>query len=73
MFCQFAETEPVDLQIGLDLLQAIKEELGLCPSRKSLDFLLTACAKAKDLQSSYLIWREYETAGLPYNVLSFLR
>ncbi|XP_017242687.1 pentatricopeptide repeat-containing protein At4g04790, mitochondrial [Daucus carota subsp. sativus] len=73
VFCQVAEAEPVDLQIGLALLQAIKKELGLCPSRKSLDFLLTACAKAKDLQSCYSVWQEYETAGLPYNVLSFLR
>lgn len=73
VFCQVAEAEPVDLQIGLDLLQAIKKELGLCPSRKSLDFLLTACAKAKDLHSCFSIWQEYEKAGLPYNVLTFLR
>ncbi|KAL8146938.1 pentatricopeptide repeat-containing protein At4g04790, mitochondrial-like [Apium graveolens] len=73
VFCQVAEAEPVDLQIGLNLLQAIKKELGLYPSRKSLDFLLTACAKAKDLHSCFLIWQEYEEAGLPYNVLTFLR
>ncbi|KAK1375310.1 Pentatricopeptide repeat-containing protein, mitochondrial [Heracleum sosnowskyi] len=73
VFCQVAETEPIDLQIGLDLLQAIKMELGLCPSRKSLDFLLTACAKAKDLHSCFSVWQEYEKAGLPYNVLTFLR
>ncbi|KAM7504121.1 hypothetical protein LguiB_003025 [Lonicera macranthoides] len=73
VFCQVAEIEPVDLQFGLDLLRAIKEELGLVPSRKSLDFLLGACTSAKDLQSSFLIWKEYQTAGLPYNVLSFVR
>ncbi|KAK2984793.1 hypothetical protein RJ640_004618 [Escallonia rubra] len=73
VFCQIAETEPSNVQIGLDLLQAIKEDFGLHPSRKTLDFLLSACVKAKDLQSAFLIWKEYQTAGLPYNVLSFLR
>lgn len=73
VFCQVVEIEPVDLQFGLDLLRAIKEELGLVPSRKSLDFLLGACTSANDLQSSILIWKEYLTAGLPYNVLSFVR
>ncbi|KAK3001078.1 hypothetical protein RJ639_022249 [Escallonia herrerae] len=73
VFCQIAETEPSNVQIGLDLLQAIKEDFGLHPSRKTLDFLLSACVKAKDLQSAFLIWKEYKTAGLPYNVLSFLR
>ncbi|XP_059659603.1 pentatricopeptide repeat-containing protein At4g04790, mitochondrial-like isoform X2 [Cornus florida] len=73
VFCQIAETEPPDLQIGLDLLQAIKEELDLRPSRKCLDFLLSACVNAKDVHGSLLIWKEYQTAGLPYNTLSFLR
>ncbi|XVF70531.1 hypothetical protein PTKIN_Ptkin11bG0169000 [Pterospermum kingtungense] len=61
------------LQIGLALLQAIKDELGLAPSRKSLDFLLTACVNAKDLQNSLLIWNEYQAAGFPRNILTFLR
>ena len=68
-----AEREPKDLQIGLALLQAIKDELGLTPSRKSLDFLLNACVNAKDLQNSLLIWKEYQAAGFRYNVLTFLR
>lgn len=61
------------MQFGLDLLEAVKEEVGVRPSRKSLDFLLSACTNAKDTKSSFLIWKEYERAGLPYNVLSFVR
>ncbi|CBI20513.3 unnamed protein product, partial [Vitis vinifera] len=73
VFSLIAEIEPVNLKIGLDLLTAIKEELGLRPSRKSLDFLLAACVNGKDLDNSRLIWREYQTAGFTHNVLSFLR
>ncbi|GFZ12476.1 tetratricopeptide repeat (TPR)-like superfamily protein [Actinidia rufa] len=73
VFCKIAETEPSDLQFGLDLLQAIKEELQVRPSRRSLDFLLSACVSAKDLNGSLLIWKEYHASGLPYNGLTFLR
>ncbi|XP_058219972.1 pentatricopeptide repeat-containing protein At4g21880, mitochondrial-like isoform X2 [Rhododendron vialii] len=73
VFSKIAESERADMQFGLNLLQAIKEQLDVRPSRKSLDFLLGACASAKDLQSSNLIWKEYQIAGLPYNVLSYLR
>ncbi|KAK8312989.1 hypothetical protein V6Z12_D01G078900 [Gossypium hirsutum] len=73
VFSVIAERQPNDLQIGLALLQAMKDELGLTPSRKSLDFLLASCVSAKDLQSSLLIWREYQAAGLRCNILTFLR
>ncbi|XP_022716949.1 pentatricopeptide repeat-containing protein At4g04790, mitochondrial-like isoform X2 [Durio zibethinus] len=73
VFSVIAASKPKGLQIGLALLQAIKDELGLTPSRKSLDFLLSACVNAKDLQNSLLIWNEYKAAGLPGNVLTFLR
>ncbi|KAL8243415.1 hypothetical protein R6Q59_009673 [Mikania micrantha] len=73
VFCQIAETEPTDVQFGLDLLQALKDDIGIRPSRKSLDFLLSACVNAKDLKRSFLVWNEYKTAGLPYNVLSYVR
>ncbi|KAK4714848.1 hypothetical protein R3W88_020755 [Solanum pinnatisectum] len=73
VFCQIAEQDPINLQLGLDLLQAIKNEIGLLPSRQSLDFLLSACVNAKDLQACYLIWKEYKIAGLPYNILSYVR
>ncbi|XP_015170188.1 pentatricopeptide repeat-containing protein At4g04790, mitochondrial-like isoform X2 [Solanum tuberosum] len=73
VFCQIAEQDPINLQLGLDLLQAIKKEIGLLPSRQSLDFLLSACVNAKDLQACYLIWKEYKIAGLPYNILSYVR
>ncbi|CAL5335766.1 unnamed protein product [Camellia sinensis] len=48
VFSKIAEMEPADLQFGLDMLQAIKEEIDVRPSRKSLDFLLSACVSAKD-------------------------
>ncbi|XLS50731.1 hypothetical protein HN51_011408, partial [Arachis hypogaea] len=47
--------------------------LGLVPSRQCLDILLSACTNAGDLSNARLIWREYEVAGFPYNVLSYLR
>lgn len=73
VFYQIAEQDPINLQLGLDLLQAIKKDIGLLPSRQSLDFLLSACVNAKDLQACYLIWKEYRIAGLPYNILSYVR
>nr|XP_011460991.1 PREDICTED: pentatricopeptide repeat-containing protein At4g21880, mitochondrial-like isoform X2 [Fragaria vesca subsp. vesca] len=72
VFSFIAESES-SLQFGLDLLYAMKSELGLTPSRKCLDFLLHACVSAKDLQSSVFVWQEYQATGLPYNTLSFLR
>ncbi|KAE8779586.1 pentatricopeptide repeat-containing protein [Hordeum vulgare] len=71
-FCQIWEMEPVNLDIGMVLLRAVKE-LGLHVSRTSLDFLLSACVKAKDSQRAQQIWEEYESSGLPHNVLSSLR
>lgn len=65
--------KPSDVQFGLDLLKGIKEEIGIRASRKSLDFLLSACVNAKDLNRSFSVWKEYQTAGLPYNVLTYLR
>ncbi|CAA7394501.1 unnamed protein product [Spirodela intermedia] len=73
IFCQIWETEPTNMEIGMGLLWAIKEELGLLPTRASLDFLLSACVKVKDLRSARSIWVEYSKAGLPFNVLSYLR
>ncbi|CAL0333812.1 unnamed protein product [Lupinus luteus] len=73
VFSLIAESQSTHLQIGLDLLWAIKDELSLVPSRQCLDFLLTSCANAGDLNNARLIWREYEVAGYPYNVLSYLR
>ncbi|XP_020534563.1 pentatricopeptide repeat-containing protein At4g21880, mitochondrial isoform X2 [Jatropha curcas] len=73
VFSVIAETESTYLQIGLDLFQVIKNELCFSPSRKSLDFLLSACVKARDLQNCRMIWKEYPAAGYPYNVMSYLR
>ncbi|KAJ0103033.1 hypothetical protein Patl1_04342 [Pistacia atlantica] len=73
VFSLIAETEPTDLQIGLDLLRIIKNEFDLAPPRKCLDIFLSVCVNVKNLQISRSIWKEYETAGLPYNVFSYLR
>ncbi|KAL4566833.1 hypothetical protein LXL04_030958 [Taraxacum kok-saghyz] len=73
VFYEIAITEPSDVQFGLDLLKEIKEDIGIRPSRKSLDFLLSACVNAKDLERSFLVWKEYKTAGLPYSVLTSVR
>ncbi|KAL1201774.1 Pentatricopeptide repeat-containing protein [Cardamine amara subsp. amara] len=73
VFRSIAETEPSDVKLGLDLVSFMKEELELCPSRKCLDFLLHACVNAKDKQNALLVWKEYQFAELPYNVLNYLR
>ncbi|XP_021758797.1 pentatricopeptide repeat-containing protein At4g21880, mitochondrial-like [Chenopodium quinoa] len=73
VFSQIADMESPNLKIGLGLLKAIKEDLKLRPSRKCLDFLLSACVKGKDLLKAHLVWKEYEITGLPYNILSYLR
>jgi hypothetical protein len=64
--------EPVNLDVGMKLLHAVKE-LGLNVSRTSLDFLLSACVKAKDSPRAQQIWTEYESSGLLHNVLTSLR
>lgn len=73
VFSDIWNAEPTNLEIGMELLRAIKEELHLSVSRISLDFLLSTCIKAKDPLRAQLIWSEYENAGLPYNILTFLR
>ncbi|VVB07809.1 unnamed protein product [Arabis nemorensis] len=73
VFWAIAETEPSDVKLGKDLLRFMKEELGFVPSRKCLDFLLHACVNAKDMDIGLLVWKEYQSAALPCNVLSFLR
>jgi hypothetical protein len=72
VFGQIWDAKATDLDFGMDLLHSIKE-LGLNISRTSLDFLLSACAKAKNSQLAQKIWMEYEYAGLPHNVLTSLR
>ncbi|KAG2330658.1 hypothetical protein Bca52824_001838 [Brassica carinata] len=73
VFWAIAETEPTEVKLGMALLRYMKEELGFVPSRKCLDFLLHACVNAKDMQNGLLVWKEYQSAALPCNVLSFLR
>ncbi|KAJ0239383.1 Double-stranded RNA-binding domain [Hirschfeldia incana] len=73
VFNSIAETEPSDVKLGVDLLSFMQEELRLCPSRKGLDFLLHACVNAKDKQTALVVWKEYQFAELPYNVLNYLR
>nr|AAD03456.1 contains similarity to Ipomoea nil leaf protein (GB: D85101) [Arabidopsis thaliana] len=73
VFWAIAETEPSKVHLGMDLLRFMKDELGFVPSRKCLDFLLHACVNAKDLEHGLLVWKEYQSAAFPCNVLSFLR
>ncbi|CAD6248178.1 unnamed protein product [Miscanthus lutarioriparius] len=72
VFCQIWDMEITNLDIGMVFLDAVKE-LGLNVSRTSLDFLLSASVKAKNLRRAQQIWSEYESAGLPHNVLASLR
>ncbi|KAL6888546.1 hypothetical protein ACP4OV_009572 [Aristida adscensionis] len=72
LFFQIWEKEPVNSDLGIKLLHAVKE-LGLDVSRTSLDFLLSTCVKAKDSKHAQEIWIEYESAGFPRNVLTSLR
>ncbi|XP_038897829.1 pentatricopeptide repeat-containing protein At4g04790, mitochondrial-like isoform X2 [Benincasa hispida] len=73
VFSFIAESEPTYLETGLQLLQFIKNDLGLSPPRRCLDFLLGVCANDRDAESSRLIWKEYKHAGLPYNAITYLR
>jgi len=54
------------LQFGLDLLDLIKKEVGLVPLRQCLHFLLSLCAKSRDLNKANLVWKEYALNGHPY-------
>ncbi|XP_068668087.1 pentatricopeptide repeat-containing protein At4g04790, mitochondrial-like isoform X2 [Aristolochia californica] len=73
IFAEILEREPIDLDIALSLLQIMKDELKLQPSRTSLDFLLSACASAKDPHRAWQVWGEYGKACLPMNILTYLR
>jgi hypothetical protein len=54
------------LQFGLDLLDLIKKEVGRVPSQ-CLNYLLSACAKSRDLNKANLVWKEYALAGYYYD------
>jgi hypothetical protein len=61
------------LRFGLDLLDLIKKELDLDPSKMCLDILLSLCAISRDLNNAKLVWREYVLAEHPYDELSYMR
>ncbi|KAI4366131.1 hypothetical protein MLD38_022049 [Melastoma candidum] len=73
VFCLIAKSDATYLEIGFALLKAIKDDFGVLPPRKVLDFLLTACMKAGNASKCQLIWQNYQASGLPYNVLTYLR
>ncbi|CAH9107923.1 unnamed protein product [Cuscuta epithymum] len=73
IFFLLAEKQPTDLEFGWNMLQAVKNELGVLPSRKGLDFLLSACLSSNGSPICFKIWEEYPKAGLPYNTLNYLR
>jgi len=53
------------------LLDLIKKELGLVPSRLCLDSLLGCCAKSGDLNNAHLVWREFIIARYHYDTISY--
>lgn len=73
IFYLICETDKPNLEDGLALLQAMRKDMDLQPSRMGLDFLLTACVSRKDSKNAKLIFEEYIREGIPYNVLTFLR
>lgn len=73
IFCHVRNMQSVKVETCMQLLHALKEELGFQVSRTSLDFLLSMCVKARDSETAMIVWKEYESAGLPYNVLTKLR
>ncbi|KMZ57990.1 hypothetical protein ZOSMA_7G00190 [Zostera marina] len=72
-FSQLWEADVPNLKNGLLFLQAVKENLHIHVSRTSLDFLLSACVKARDSRSARFIWAEYNMNNLPFNALTYLR
>lgn len=72
MFSLVPEEGSSLLQTGLELFQIIKNETGFPFLRRILDFLLNGCVNARDQESARAIWKEYESNGLHYNVLSYL-
>lgn len=73
IFYLICETDEPNLEDGLALLQAMRTDMDLQPSRMGLDFLLTACVSRKDSKNAKLVFEEYIREGIPYNVLTFLR
>lgn len=63
---------PTYLRFGLDLLDLIKKELDLDPSKMCLDILLSLCAISRDVNNAKLVWREYVLAERPYDELSYM-
>ncbi|KAK1326660.1 Pentatricopeptide repeat-containing protein [Acorus calamus] len=72
IYNQISGMDSPDLEVGLKILQHLKE-LKIRSSRTSLDFLLSACVTARDSQYAQLIFKEYQNAGFPFNVLTYLR
>lgn len=73
LYIELANSKSIDMAFGLNLLNAMKENLNVLPSRTNLDTLLTACLSMKDSNSAWLVWEEYKKTKLPYNILSYLR
>ena len=49
MFVHIVKIAPMSLKIDMDLLNVVKKEIGLRPSRKMLDFLMDDCVNNKAL------------------------
>ncbi|XP_031282918.1 pentatricopeptide repeat-containing protein At4g21880, mitochondrial-like [Pistacia vera] len=66
VFHLIEETEPPDLQFGLDLLRFIKNELHFALSYEWLRSLRSIFVKEKNIQISRLIWKEFVTTDYSY-------
>lgn len=71
-YCQILKFGSTYLRFGLDLLDLIKKELDLVPSKMCLDILLSLSAISRDLNNANLVWREYVFAKHHYDEFSYM-
>lgn len=62
----------LDVNDGFLVINAMRE-LGLRPSRMSLEALLDGCAALNDSQQAHRVLQEMEREGLQLNIFSMIR
>ncbi|GLJ21203.1 hypothetical protein SUGI_0388280 [Cryptomeria japonica] len=73
IFSLVCDSNTAKLEDCLALLEAMRKEIFVQPSRTALDFLLSACVSRKDSYTAKLILKEYTNEGFPFNVVTLLR
>ncbi|GLJ51959.1 hypothetical protein SUGI_1104460 [Cryptomeria japonica] len=73
IFSLVCDSNTAKLEDCLALLEAMRKEIFVQPSRITLDFLLNACVSRKDSYTAKLILKEYTNEGFPFNVITLLR